>query len=276
MDSFDRDPEFARLLARRTDIDLTTAALELARDAHPDLDFQPTLVWIEARAAELRATVLRAASERDALEQLSQCLGKEHGLHGDRDAFSQAESSYLNRVIETRRGIPISLSLAYLAVGQRAGLDLHGVSAPMHFLVRCETADGPLLIDPFNRGRILEFEECLNWVRALSGLPAETAEETLRPAAPREIIIRMLKNLKIVHAKQENWDGCWRVQQRLSALNPGSYEERRDLAVVSIKANRAGQAIRQIEACLRVCPEDEKSDLQQHLHEAKLQLARWN
>jgi regulator of sirC expression with transglutaminase-like and TPR domain len=270
------DVEFLKLLTRRADIDLPVVALELARDAYPDLDFRETLAWLDERAGELSGCVARARAETDALRLLADCLAERHGIFGDQACFEQADSSFLHRVIETGRGLPITLSVLYMGVAQRLGLDLRGVSAPMHFLTRYESVDGTLFVDPFARGRILTQSVCMKWLSGISGLRKPQLRASLKPVGARTIVIRMLNNLKALHAQQENWPAAWIVQHRLTALQPCSYQERRDLALISIRANRPGHAIDLLRSCLRNCPSHEKDTLERHLEEANVQLCRWN
>jgi regulator of sirC expression with transglutaminase-like and TPR domain len=273
---FHNDTEFRKLLMRSSDVDLTVLALELARDGQPQLDFRHTLQWIGRRADEVRGHLARARNDRAMLRELSRCLSGTHGLHGDREAFQRAESSYINRVIETGVGIPISLSLVYVAVAQSAGVDLEGVAAPMHFLSRLETMEGPLFVDAFHQGEVLTYDECCTWLESLSGLPSDEVENALEPARPREVVVRMLNNLKALQVKQEQWDQVWHVQRRLAALHPGMFDQRRDLALVALKSNRPGPAIDLLEDCLKVCPPQDRSALQGHLLAAERLLADWN
>lgn len=270
------DTEFLKLLTRRTDVDLTVAALEIARDADPDLDFSIPLEWLDARADELAPAIATAETEQDALAQLAHCLSEVHGLRGDQAAYDCAESSYLHRVIETGRGIPISLSLIYMAVAERLGIELKGVSSPMHFLARYESLDGPLFVDAHSCGRIMSGPECVAWLCSLTGLPAGDIRRTLRPARPRDVIVRLLNNLKALHTRHEDWSAAWMVQHRLAALMPGSYAERRDLALISLRAERPGSAIDLLRSCLGCCPPDEKESLQRRLAQAMASVARWN
>jgi len=273
---YNDDREFLKLVSRRPDVDLTVAALELARDAYPEIEFRQTSEWIDARGGELSSAVARSRAEADALKELAACISESHGISGTKEAYDRADGSFLNRVIETKSGIPISLSLLYMAVAKRVGLDLEGVSAPMHFLTRYESVDGPLFIDAYSGGRILTHEECTEWLQGIASLDRKEAESALRPARPRLIVMRMLNNLKALYARNENWQAAWQVQHRLTALQPASYQERRDLALISLKANRPGTALDLLEASLAVCPEDERESLQSRLAEAKSQLSRWN
>jgi regulator of sirC expression with transglutaminase-like and TPR domain len=275
-DDFAEDVEFRKLLSRRSDSNLIIAALEIARDANPRLDFGHTLEWIAKRSREFGGPMARATSDRMVLQELARCLAGQHGLHGDRTAYERAESSYINRVIETGVGIPISLSLVYVAVAQAAGLDLVGVATPLHFLTRYDALEGPLFLDAFHQGQVIEYDDCLAWCQSITGLHLEEVEPLLEPATSREIIIRMLNNLKAVHVKQEDWANAWKVQRRLAALHPGAYDQQRDLAYLAMKSNHPGQAIDVIQACLKDCPDQDRPLLLSQLRAAEHRIAEWN
>ncbi|MFO1022014.1 MAG: transglutaminase-like domain-containing protein [Planctomycetales bacterium] len=263
-------------MTRCPDVDLTTASLELARDSYPDLDFAPVFQWINDRAAELIRPVNLANSEKEALQSLGQCIAQEHGITGCRDAYESSDGSYLHKIVETKRGIPISLSILYMAVAQRVGLHLQGVSAPGHFITRYESLDGPIFVDPFHGGILLTLDEAVGRVQQMGMLSRAQAETCLEPVGPRPIILRMLNNLKALYAKQGNWAAAWIVQHRLTCLLPATYSEKRDLAFISLRAQRTGQAIDLLECCLHSCPGEERELLERQLEEARKQLVRWN
>ncbi len=270
------DLEFSKLLLRDSDVNLTIVSLEIARDANPQLQFEETLQWIANRAEELSGQVAAAWSEADSLRALCTLMAETHGLRGSEEAYLYAHSSYLPEVIARKFGIPISLSILYMAVADTVGIELKGVAAPQHFLIRFDGIDGPLFVDAFGGGRVLEKQECLQFLNELTGMPESELSPCLKPADTRAIVIRMLNNLKVLHAKQENWQAAWMVQERLVAMKPSSYEERRDLAFVSLKCERSQQALDMLEDCLCECPEEQTGLLEQHIKEAKRQLARWN
>lgn len=274
--SYACDAEFFKLLTRRPDVDLTIVSLELARDAFPCLEFQPTLDWLDERASELSGCIARSRTESDTLRILAECLAERHGIFGDQECYERADSSFLHRVIETKRGLPITLSVLYIAVAERVGIDLRGVSAPRHFLTRYESVDGTLFVDPFARGRIRSQNECLKWLCDAAGMTKADIRPALKPVGARTIVIRMLNNLKALYVRQQNWPTAWMVQHRLTALQPCSYAERRDLALISLRANRPGHAIDLLRSCLQTCPKDEKQALELQLEEASAQLCRWN
>lgn len=273
---FSTDVEFSKLLLRDRRVDLTLVSLEIARDANPRLRFEDTLQWIAERAAELSGHVAGAWSETDALRALCHLLADRHGLCGDANAYERPESSFLPEVIVRKRGIPLSLSILYMAVGQRAGIVLRGVAAPQHFLTRFDGVDGTIFVDAFSGGRLMNRDECLSFLHEVTNLPESEIKPSLKPADTRAIVIRMLNNLKVLYAKQENWPSAWRVQERLLALKPTSYEERRDLAFIALKSERSQDAIDLLEDCLGECPDEQRELLEEHLSEAQRQLARWN
>lgn len=272
---FASDCEFIKLLGRREDIDLTVAALELARDHFPALDFQPTLDWVAECAGAIAPALARSKNDSEVVDTLVAFLGERQGLHGTPEDYEQADSSFLNRVIERKTGLPIALAVLYMAVAEKTGLTLSGVAAPNHFLARYDTPDKPVFIDAFH-GKVLSWRECVSWVRESAGLPAGRAKAALEPVGARAIIIRMLTNLKALYARQENWTACRKAQHRLLALSPAAYAERRDWGLISLKTGRSAEAIDMLTACLASAPADESEVLTQHLASAKKQQARWN
>ncbi len=273
---FSRDLEFQKLLVGRRDIDVTLAALELARDAEPELDFEPTLQWIQGRADELTAGVAAATNDRVAIERLVSCLAQVHGLHGTSECFDAAESSSLPCVIESRQGLPITLSILYSAVAERLGIPLTIAPAPLHVICRLSTDSTTWFIDPFSHGRIMSEVECYDWIQERTNLERNLIAPSLRPASPRMVIERMLMNLKNLYAQQGAWDRLWPVQYRLALLNPGSLEARRDLGITAAEAGRPGLAIDLLRDCLSGADGPEKTYLQRAIAEAESRLAAWN
>lgn len=265
-----------RLVRRESDVDLVVAALEISRDGQPELDFEPTLQRIRTAVSELTRPIALAGDEVSELNILIQYLTEELNLHGHEDSFDSAESSYLNRVLETGRGIPISLSVLYMAVANELGIPLIGVGAPSHFLTQLETDQGVLYVDAFRSGHIMNDRECVQWLHELTELPKAELWPTLKPTSERSIVIRMLNNLKSLFGANEQWRSAWKVQTRLALLSPGSYREKRDLAIITLRAGRPGEAIDQLQSCLTVCSPEERPLLQQQLREAKREAPKYN
>jgi len=275
-EEFEEDHEFLKLCERYENVDLSVAALELARDYYPELDFDHSLLWIDERADEIRREIYSLHSPTSQAEFLGEFLGGHHGLHGDSSAFGAAEGSFLNSVITTGRGIPISLSIAYIAVARRAGIDLHGAAAPAHFLTRMETIEGPVFLDAYTPGRCLGYDTCLDWIQTIADVSRREAKSGLKPVGSRAIFTRMLNNLKVLYVEQEQWLHALKVQNRLLLLQPSQYETRRDLALISIKAGRPGDALGLLRRLLPTAPETEKEILRSQISQAFTEVTRWN
>lgn len=273
---YSRDTEFQKLLRRQNDIDLAAAALEFARDFDPDVDFDAVRRWLGDRARELAGPLALAKNSQMALEELADCLCGTHGLTGQAHSYDDPEASFLHRVIEKKCGLPISLSVVYMAVAQRAGLPLRGVCSPGYFITRYDGPEGPLFLDAYGSGRVLQLDECVRRIQQATGLEEELTLQALQPARPRAILIRMLNNLKSLFSRTGKWSDALRVQHRLVAIQPASYAEKRDLGLILLKAGRPGAASDMLESCLKNCPPDERTILSEQLTDATQQIARWN
>lgn len=272
---FARDSEFRKVLLRDHPIDLTLVALEIARDAQPDLDFAPTLSWLDEQAALCRGQVARSGPDLASLRHLCEHLGGNCGLHGAADCYDLPESSFLPDVIRTRRGLPITLSLVYIAVAERLGLPLTGAATQGHFVCRFE-GEPTMFVDPYSGGIISTRKDCLRRLAERTGLAAKELSPNLRTAPPRTIVIRFLSNLKALFWKQEDWSRWLPVQRRLAALMPTSYVERRDLGVAALKAGKTGEAIDLLRRCATSGPTAERSALLSLVREAENRHAEWN
>lgn len=276
LQQFQDDEQFQRLVRRDHDVDLVVAGLEIARDQQPGLEFEPTLDRLKTAVSELTRPIALAGSDREELQLLIDYMTQELNLQGDYDDFEMEESSYLNHVVATGRGIPISLSVLYMAVANNLGIPLVGVAAPSHFLTQLNTDSGPLYVDAFRGGVIMDESECVQWLSDLTELSPSEIFPTLRPASERKIVVRMLHNLKAIHGADRNWVAAWKVQQRLALLSPGSYREKRDLALITLRAGRPGAAIDQLESCIAVCAPEEKPILDQYLKDALREAPLYN
>jgi regulator of sirC expression with transglutaminase-like and TPR domain len=267
---YSEDREFSRLIRREDRIDLQRLSLEMARDEYPELDLERLLSWFDQVAAEIKPKIRVTFSVIESLLVMIEHLAGERSLYGTSAAFRDPRCSYLNRVIETGRGLPITLSLVYMGVAERLGLELKGVALPLHFVCRMDTSRGPLFIDAFTNGNILTEKQCVEWLKRTCDLSEDVIQRSLGPAEPRTIVLRMLNNLKVMYAQQEAWKSLWNVQNRLCALQAGDWQERRDLGMVSVQANRPGLAVELLTDCLKSC----QNETDQHAMEHALQRAQ--
>ncbi|MCH2204025.1 MAG: transglutaminase-like domain-containing protein, partial [Fuerstiella sp.] len=181
--SFQNDAQFLRLVRRETDVDLVVAALELARDEQPELEFAATLETLRSAVASLTRSVAIAGDDLSELHVLIQHMTEELQLHGDESCYNDPTSSYLNCVLDSGRGLPITLSVVYIAIANELGIPLEGIAAPSHFITRLNSDSGIVYIDPFRRGHIMDEVECVEWLHEITELPTSEIYPTLQPVS---------------------------------------------------------------------------------------------
>ena len=224
---------FASLVADDVHFALTEAAISLAQDEEPALDSQMVLAEIDAVAQTLKRRIPADAVPVQKLRFLNRYFFQELGFAGNVNDYYASANSYLHEVLRTRRGIPISLAVLYIELATQIGLTARGVSFPGHFLVKVKMPQGEVVIDPFT-GQSLsrdELDERLLPYKRRQGLLGEFDMPLglfLQSASPREVLARMLRNLKEIHRSAEDWPRLLAVQQRLVVLLPRDWDERRD------------------------------------------------
>jgi regulator of sirC expression with transglutaminase-like and TPR domain len=228
---------FATLVADDTSLSVVEAAASIAHDEFPQLDTQAVLADIDALAARLKRRFPVDAVPVQRLRWLNRFFFQDLGFAGNVNDYYDPHNSYLHRVLETRRGIPITLAVLYMELATQIGLTARGVSFPGHFLVKLRMNTGrqigEVVIDPFT-GQSLsreELDELLAPYKRSRGLQGDFDVPMglfLQSATPRETLARMLRNLKEVHRNTQNWPRLLPVMQRLVVLLPQAWEERRD------------------------------------------------
>lgn len=256
---FEASPEFRRLLAGDDHADLTRLALELAGDAYPGLDARHYLARIEALAGRIRDRCPDGLRARQILGQINWVLFVEEEYTGNSDDYYDPRNSYLNEVIDRKTGIPISLSVLYLALADRLGLAMAGVNLPAHFILRLR--DSPTFVDPFHGGKLLDREGCARRVAEVTGQDVdELADAVLAPCSTRVIVARMLRNLKATYLQRQDFHEALPVLRRLVALERDDPAERRDLGIVCMHTDRPGEAIDHLETYLDEAPKAEDAE----------------
>lgn len=248
---------FAALVQQDESIPLFEAALAIAQDSEPDLDLTAQQIEVDMLAAKLLRRLPADVSHVQKLRMLNHFFYHELGFAGNLNDYYDPDNSYLHRVITTRRGIPISLAVVYMELAQQIGLDVKGISFPGHFLMKLSVQSGDIILDPFNGTSLSreELEERLEpyFVQQTyrTDIPLATY---LQDAHPREILVRMLRNLKALFIEHPQWQRVLGVQQRLVILLPDDIAERRDrgLAYASLDCPQA--ALKDLEAYLAERP----------------------
>jgi len=231
-----------RALMAQTDarIELARACLMIARDAYPALEVAHYLGEIERFAMRLRARLAAGGGAEEKLIALNDFFFGELGFAGNVDAYYDPRNSYLNEVIDRRTGIPISLSILYIEVGRRIGLPLEGLSFPGHFLVRLRLRGGMLVLDAFAGGAPQSEDDLRERLArvvpqaATGGVPVEALplEQFLEPATHRQIVARMLRNLKTIYRDADEPAQLLAVLNRILVVTPDASAELRDRGLV--------------------------------------------
>lgn len=251
---------FAALVAEDEGFALLEAAICVAQDDHPELDVQAVLAEIDGLAAKLKARLPADASALRRLQSMNQYFFVELGFAGNVNNYYDRGNSYLHQVLATRRGIPITLALLYCELASQLGLTARGVSFPGHFLIKLRLPQGEVVIDPFN-GRSLsreELDERLGPYRARQGLAGDFEVPLglfLQAAPARDVLARLLFNLKEIAHTAEDWLRLLAVQQRLVLLLPQDAEQLRDRGLTWAELGRPAEAADDLSAYLSARPD---------------------
>jgi len=267
---------FAREVNRPADaIDLARAALVMGQFEYPDLDVAAYLNRLD-HLAELASQTI-ASSDLPAL-MLAKFLFDTLGFTGDSVNYTDPRNSFLNEVLERRLGIPISLSVLFLEVAQRAGVRAEGVGLPGHFIVRVVLDSGQVIyLDPFYGGAILSKADCRERVRMLTGGKLPFDEAFLNPVNARYILTRMLNNLKNFYAAAGDFYRASKVVERLLVMNPDDPNETRNLGLLYGLLGKRRQALALLEEYLHRRPDAADVEvIKQHIVELSRAASRWN
>ena len=246
---------FAALVSDGGDVPLLEAAASIAHDEYPELDVQQLLGAVDQLQARLQRRLPADASALQRLRTLNQFFFGDLGFGGNLNDYYDPDNSYLNAVLRTRRGIPISLAVVWLELAQGLGLEAHGVSFPGHFMVKVLLPKGQVVMDPMT-GRSLSREdlsERLDPYQRRQGLAGDDDVPVglyLQAAPARDILARMLRNLKEIHRSQQDWLRLIAVQDRLLVLQPQAWAEWRDRGLAHAEHGNARQAVTDLETYL--------------------------
>ncbi len=277
--------------ATSADDNLPHCALLMARVAYPELDPSPFLRQLQQMGAtardHLEIGLGGSPPRRTRLRIVTEFVYGQLGFVGNHEQYDDPRNSLLNDVLSRRTGIPITLALVFIDVARRAGLAVEGVNFPGHFLVRClpdgddRATRGSLLVDPFHAGALLTDVECTRLLRANLGDEAVVEPGMLRTASKRDVLLRMLLNLKRAYLRLRSLAQAHAVTELLVALDPTALTELRDRGLLASQLQEYASALRDLETWLRLAPasedeRDERTQVWDHVKDLRRRLAGLN
>jgi regulator of sirC expression with transglutaminase-like and TPR domain len=259
------------------EVNLGEAALLIAAEEYPGLAVRDYLVRLDEMGCALRQRLDEEPRPERAVMALNHYLFREQGFKGNTEEYYDPRNSYLNEVLDRRTGIPITLSTVYMEVARRAGLDVEGVGLPGHFVVRIQTPGPPLLVDPFHAGSLLTEKDCQKRLDRIFGGKVKIEPRMLQPCRHRDMLERMLRNLKAVYIRDQDVQRAVRVVDLLVRIQPGNAEDLRDRGVLYAALDCYGLAARDLESYLALAPKaPDAVALKERVAELKHKAARLN
>ncbi|HXH26195.1 MAG TPA: transglutaminase-like domain-containing protein [Vicinamibacterales bacterium] len=259
------------------DAGLAQAALVIARIEYPRLDPEPYLGRLDGIGESARIAIERqtaASGDRSALARikaLNEHLFCELRFVGNRDRYEDPRNSCLNEVLDRRTGIPITLSVVYMEIARRVGIEVDGVNFPGHFLVRCPEVHARgntgLIIDPFHGGALLSEHDCRLLLQRHVGSEIAFSQSLLAPATRLQIIVRMLLNLKRIYVHMRSFPQARDVTELLLAVTPSALSELRDRGLLAYHLNDIPGALRDLQTYLKLSSMSEMDKEAREEHE---------
>lgn len=270
--------QFAGIVARpENEVELDRATLLIAAEEYPQLDVEKYLAQLDHFADALRDLHRAQPDPLLRLFSLNHQLFNQLGFRGNTETYYDARNSFLNDVMDRRSGIPISLSVIYIEVARRLSLPVFGVGMPGHFLVKYRDGERDVILDPFHAGRILSVERCAEMVEEMYGETIRFQLSFLSEVTKKQILTRMLLNLKGVYARVPDHPRTIAVIERALLITPGAMTEIRDRGLAQLELGRYRQALNDLEAYLQRLPHAEDADeVREKIRELRQRQARLN
>jgi regulator of sirC expression with transglutaminase-like and TPR domain len=238
------------LAGKPAKIQLDRAALEIARIEYPDLDAAAARAELDRHAFAIAERAQDLSDGRHFIETANRYLFEEAGFRGNQEDYYNPDNSCLNRVLETKRGIPITLSVVYMEVARRLAKSVKGIGLPGHFIVRYDDREFSAWLDPFHGGKILTLEDCCRLAQA-----EEVQIKALGPVDNRHVLVRMLNNLRGIYFGRKNAGKSLAVLDLLIAASPDSGDEHKQRGAALMQEQRLREALGAFQRYLELSPE---------------------
>jgi len=251
-------------------IPLAEAALLMACEEYPQLTIEPYLDQLDAIAGQVKSVLREDDAPMDIAAKISGVLFGEMGFRGNTEDYYDPRNSFFNDVLERRIGIPITLSTVYLEIARRVPFPVSGVGMPGHFLVKYSDRTQEFFLDPFNRGEILSHQDCEEKLKQLYGDSLQFSEQLLDSVTHRQILARMLNNLKSIYLKGQTYDKGLAIVDMMMLVDPNDAGQYRDRGLLRLRLRQFEKASRDLEHYIKVAPDaPDRADVEEHLNKLK-------
>jgi regulator of sirC expression with transglutaminase-like and TPR domain len=251
-------------------IPLAEAALLMACEEYPQLEVSPYLDKLDEMADMAQKSLSDGDSPVQTIEKINTLLFETLGFRGASEDYYDPRNSFFNDVLDRRVGIPITLSTVYLEVARRLKFPIVGVGMPGHFIVKFATREDEFFLDPFNRGEILTREDCQRRLHDMYGDSLEFHDRLLGRVTNRQILWRMLNNLKLIYLKAQAFDKGLAIVDMMLMTNPEDFEQLRDRGLLRLQLRQFEPATKDLNQYLNSCPAArDREEIQSHLTELK-------
>lgn len=276
MKNVDEDALFDLAQQENDQIDLATGALLIAKDAYIDLDIEVYLQRLNQMAEELQSQIGGETDTRDQINHLNRYLFETQEFAGSsQENYYDVRNSYLNEVLERKIGIPITLSVVYMEIGKRIGLPLVGVGFPGHFIVKHR--DLETVIDPFEKGKILSDEALSERLTQIFREPVPTHPRFLQAVTHKEILARMLRNLRQIHFREGEYEKAVRTAEQITWLAPQSAQDYRDLGYLYYQVKAYAKSLDSFNAYLHLSDDPpDQEEIHRNIRVLTQQIAKLN
>ncbi|WP_175561081.1 tetratricopeptide repeat protein [Hydrococcus rivularis] len=257
---------FSKEIARSdSQIDLAKATLYIAQEEYPVLDIEKYLNALDMMAEELQERLPQTSYPLKIIQSINQYLFDELGFQGNTSNYYDLRNSFLNDVIDRRTGIPISLSVIYLEVAKRIDFPMLGIGMPGHFLIRPDFEYVGIFVDVFERGEILFVQDCEERLRQIYQQPVQLESHFLDPVKNKQILARMLTNLKFIYINKQELLKAIAAVERILLLFPSNQRELRDKGLLYYQLGEWVQAFQELDLYLTNFPDAEDADIIRNL-----------
>jgi regulator of sirC expression with transglutaminase-like and TPR domain len=251
-------------------IPLAETALLMACEEYPQLEISPYLDQLDSMAAAVRSKMRSSDSPLQTIDRINNVLFDELGFKGNRENYYDPRNSFFNDVLERRVGIPITLSAVYLEVARRLPFPISGVGLPSHFLVKYSDRTQEIFLDPFNYGSIITREDCARKLTESFGRSVEFSDRFLDSVTPRQILMRMLNNLKAIYVDTRAFAKSLAMVDMLLLIEPEDPVQYRDRGLLHRQLRHFSRAATDLEKYLKMAPEArDRKEMQEQLQDLR-------